>query len=308
MRGSTLVAATPVRGDGSFRFPVELAEPGPVPRRVADGQLERRHRADPPDPPRVPRRQLRRRRAADASRRRSSPAEAGRVRVQVIRSGQVGFDRSFAGGARVSLGTHPIAETVARPADDRAAAGLRQRRARSCRATLRPPNLSSGTTSPAVTELARQLAALHYAVPSFSSTFSDDLVESVWAFQKVQGLDRTGAVDAAFWTSSRTRGSRTARYSEPADHIEVDKTHQVLYIVRGGQIAHDLPRRDRGHRRLLHARGPVCDLPEGDGMGPEPARRPARPDVLHRRLRDPRQPVGAARTRPRTAASGSRTS
>ena len=91
-------------------------------------------------------------------------------------------------------------------------------------------------TSPAVTQLARQLAALHYAVPSFSSTFSYDLVESVWAFQKVQGLDRTGSVDAAFWTKLQNPRIPTARYSDPADHIEVDKTHQVLYIVRGGQI------------------------------------------------------------------------
>ena len=67
-------------------------------------------------------------------------------------------------------------------------------------ATLRPPNLSVGMTDPAVSLLAKRLAALHYAIPSLSPTFSYDFVESVWAFQKVQGLDRTGAVDARFWT------------------------------------------------------------------------------------------------------------
>jgi hypothetical protein len=103
-------------------------------------------------------------------------------------------------------------------------------------ATLRPPDLSVGMTDPAVSELARQLSALHYAVPSLSSTFGDDLVQSVYAFQKVQGLDRTGAVDAAFWNRLAAPHLPTPRYAEPADHIEVDKTHQVLYIVRSGRI------------------------------------------------------------------------
>jgi lipoprotein-anchoring transpeptidase ErfK/SrfK len=88
-----------------------------------------------------------------------------------------------------------------------------------------------------VTELARRLAALHYVVPSFSSTFGDDFVQSVYAFQKVQGLERTGSVDAAFWTKLENPRIPAPRYSEPADHIEVDKTHQVLYIVRDGKIA-----------------------------------------------------------------------
>jgi hypothetical protein len=163
------------------------------------------------------------------------PAEAGRVRVQVIRRGRVGFDRSFPGGARVALGTREIGTvrvrltTLPRPGYDRIS--------RELTATLRPPNLSIGMTSLAVTELARRLAALHYVVPSFSSTFSNDFVQSVYAFQKVQGLERTGAVDATFWTKLGNPRIPAPRYSEPADHIEVDKTHQVLYVVRDGKIA-----------------------------------------------------------------------
>jgi hypothetical protein len=104
-------------------------------------------------------------------------------------------------------------------------------------ATLLPPNLSYGMTSPAVAELAHRLAALHYAVPSFSPAFGNDFQESVWAFQKVQGIDRTGAVDANLWTRLDNPRVPTPRYSQPADHIEVDKTKQVLYIVRDGKIA-----------------------------------------------------------------------
>jgi peptidoglycan hydrolase-like protein with peptidoglycan-binding domain len=103
-------------------------------------------------------------------------------------------------------------------------------------ATLRAPNLSLGTTSQTVSDLARQLAALHYAVPGFGPSFGEDFQESVWAFQKVQGLERTGAVDAAFWTRLGQPRIPQARYLEPASHIEVDKTRQVLYLVRNGQI------------------------------------------------------------------------
>ena len=233
MRGSTVVTTTRARPDGSFRFKVELANPGPFHAAWLTAQSNDVT--------------VRIRPALEASLVGSlvagaplklaatlEPSEAGRVRVQVIRGGRVGFDRSFAGGARVALGTREVGTvrvrltTLPRPGWDTVR--------RELSATLRPPNLSVGTTGPAVTELARQLAALHYAVPSFSSTFSNDLVESVWAFQKVQGLDRTGAADAVLWARLQNPRIPAARYSDPANHIEVDKTHQVLYIVRNGQI------------------------------------------------------------------------
>jgi L,D-transpeptidase catalytic domain/Putative peptidoglycan binding domain len=233
VRGTTFVASTPLRADGTFVFHVELANPGPF--RVAWLGLHsnevtvRIH-------PRLDAQLVGSRVTGAPLRLLASltPPAAGAVRVQVIRSGQVGFDRRFAGRARVSLGTRDIGPlrirltTVPRPGYDPVA--------RELTATLVPPTLSAGTTSPAVTELARQLAALHYAVPSLSSTFSYDLVESVWAFQKVQGLDRTGVVDPTFWSRLNAPRIPQARYTQPADHIEVDKTHQVLYVVRNGQI------------------------------------------------------------------------
>ena len=238
MRGSTVVSTTRVRPDGSFRFKVELANPGPF---HASWLTARSNNVT-----------VRIRPALEASLVGSlvagaplklaatlDPYQAGRVRVQVIRGGRVGFDRSFQGGARVALGTREIGvvrvrlTTLPRPGYDSVS--------RELRATVRPPTLSLGTTSPAVTELAHRLAALHYVVPSFSPTFGDDFVQSVYAFQKVQGLERTGSVDAAFWTKLESPRIPTPRYSRPADHIEVDKTHQVLYIVRNGRIAQIVP-------------------------------------------------------------------
>ena len=233
IRGSTVVTTARVRPDGSFRFKVELANPGPFHAAwLAAESNAVTVRIRP-----ALRASLVGSQVAGASLKLAAtlePSEAGRVRVQVIRGGRIGFDRSFAGAARVALGTREVGivrvrlTTLPRPGFDRIS--------RELSVTLRPPNLSVGTTGPAVAELARRLAALHYAVPSFSSTFGNDLVESVWAFQKVQGLDRTGSVDASFWTRLEKPRVPTPRYGDPADHIEVDKAHQVLYIVRSGKI------------------------------------------------------------------------
>jgi hypothetical protein len=234
MRGSTVVARTRVGPRGGFHFTVELANPGPfhvawLSARSSDVTIRIRPTLHATLVGSL---------VAGAPLRLAAslePTGAGRVRVQVIRGGEIGFDRSFPGGAKVSLGTREIGTvrvrltTLPQPGFDRVS--------RELTATLRPPNLSLGTTSPAVAELAHRLAALHYVIPSFSSTFGDDFVQSVYAFQKVQGLERTGAVDASFWLKLDNPRIPAPRYTEPGDHLEVDKTHQVLYLVRDGKIA-----------------------------------------------------------------------
>jgi lipoprotein-anchoring transpeptidase ErfK/SrfK len=232
-RGSSYVASTRVRADGSFRLKVKVGSPGPFQIRWLTA------RSNPVTVRIRPtlHAQLVGPGVTGAPLRlaaRLEPAHAGRVRVQVIRGGSVGFDRSFAGGAKVALGTREAGTIRVRlttmPAPGWESVG------QVLSATLRPPNLSVGVTDPAVSLLAKQLAALHYAVPSFSSAFSYDFQETIWAFQKVQGLERTGAADARFWTRLDNPKLPQARYSEPAAHIEVDKTRQVLYLVRGGKI------------------------------------------------------------------------
>jgi N-acetylmuramoyl-L-alanine amidase len=234
LRGATLVATGRVRTGGGFRIPVRLASPGPfhvawlgarsnevtvrirprletslVGSRIVGAPLKLLAKLDPP--------------------------AAGFVRVQVIRDGKIAFDERYPRQARISLGTRRLGAlrvrvtSIPKPGYDW--------RRRDLEATLRPPTLALGTTSPAVAELARRLAALHYAVPSLSSTFGDDFAQSVYAFQKVQGLERTGSVDAAFWSRLESPRVPQPRYRGPADHIEIDKSHQVLYLVRGGKIA-----------------------------------------------------------------------
>jgi lipoprotein-anchoring transpeptidase ErfK/SrfK len=234
VRAAKLVAVGRVRGDGTFVIPVRIANPGPF-------RVVWSHASSPSVTvrirPRLDARLVGSGVAGAPLRLVASlqPAAAGRVRVQVIRAGSIAFDRSFPGQARVALGTaRPGSLLVRLRALPRP--GF-EPLARELAATLRPPTLAVGATNPAVAELARRLADLRYAVPSLSSTFSPDLVESVYAFQKVQELPRTGVADAALWARLDHPRLPRPRYSSPADHLEVDKAHQVLYVVRNGQIS-----------------------------------------------------------------------
>jgi peptidoglycan hydrolase-like protein with peptidoglycan-binding domain len=102
------------------------------------------------------------------------------------------------------------------------------------------PRLAYGSSGTAVAQLVGRLHALHYATP-LTAMFNSDLLESVYAFEKVQGLPRTGVVDSAFWQRLASPRLPIPRYARPANHIEIDKGHQVLYIVRGARVALIVP-------------------------------------------------------------------
>ena len=77
------------------------------------------------------------------------------------------------------------------------AAGLRPCTRRDGR-DRRSPSSRSARAARACRELEQRLQELHYAVQA-DGYFGDDDVEAVYAFQKVEGLARTGAVDAVVW-------------------------------------------------------------------------------------------------------------
>ncbi len=96
------------------------------------------------------------------------------------------------------------------------------------------PDLSLGARGPSVRVLEHRLQELHYAVQA-DGYFGDDDLEALYAFQKVEGLARTGAVDAGVWGRLAVARTPAARYA--GDHVEIDKTRQVLFVVRGGQVS-----------------------------------------------------------------------
>jgi N-acetylmuramoyl-L-alanine amidase len=96
------------------------------------------------------------------------------------------------------------------------------------------PALALGAHGFSVRVLEGRLASLHYAIKRDGYFGSEDL-EAVYAFQKVQGLARSGRIDAALWARVAHAGIPRARYG--GDHVEVDKTRQVLFVVRKGKVA-----------------------------------------------------------------------
>ncbi len=99
------------------------------------------------------------------------------------------------------------------------------------------PPLAYGARGFAVRALEDSLARLgHYALPGVDTVYDYATVDAVLAFQSVHGLPRTGTVDGRFWDALRSATPPLARIRS-GDHIEVDKTRQVLFEVRDGQVA-----------------------------------------------------------------------
>jgi hypothetical protein len=117
-------------------------------------------------------------------------------------------------------------------AASRPAAGY-ARVTRSLSVTVIEPTLGPGTTGPSVRLLEKRLAALRYAV-LVDGSFGDDDTEALYAFQKVEGLPRTGLATPFVWR--RLLAAKTPRARYGGDHVEVDKTRQVIFIVRGGNV------------------------------------------------------------------------
>jgi len=166
------------------------------------------------------------------------PARAGPVEVRIWRNGTLRVTKTYARGATIPLGTSAVATYRVSVSSVPSAGFARAARVFSTRLFL--PTLRPGSSGQNVARLVSLLGSLHYAVRR-SSSFGAELVDSLYAFQKVQGLARTGVADSATWRALGHPRIPRARYSSPADHLEVDKGHQVLYVVRGGRIALIVP-------------------------------------------------------------------
>jgi PKD repeat protein len=166
------------------------------------------------------------------------PRSAGRLHVRIARGTKTIVDGTFRPPVRLrldtrALATYRIVVNVDPNAGYTAAARL-------VRASVVLPRLAYGASGAAVAQLGQRLRALHYAAP-YSAVFDSRVLDGVYAFEKVQGLPRTGVVDAAFSRRLESPRIPVPRYSQPADHIEIDKPHQVLYLVRGGRVSLIVP-------------------------------------------------------------------
>jgi L,D-transpeptidase-like protein/putative peptidoglycan binding protein len=160
------------------------------------------------------------------------PAAAGRLALRVYRRGRLVAQRRGRASVRLPLST-------TRPGVYRVVAKLEPAHGFTPRtslldAVIRVPELGIGSAGGSVLELARRLTALGYALQGVNATYGWDDYEAVLAFQKLHGLPRTGRVDTRFWQLLAQARRPTAHYG--GDHIEVDKTRQVLLLVRDGRV------------------------------------------------------------------------
>ena len=81
-----------------------------------------------------------------------------------------------------------------------------------------------------IAEAEQTLANLGYMVENTDGKLDFTTRHAIMAFQKVEGLRRTGVLTASLLERIREAATPTAKYSGPA-HVEVDITRQVLFMV-----------------------------------------------------------------------------
>ena len=226
-RGRTHVTSARVGANGRFRTRLLLRSPGPYQVRYGAARsaarvIRLRPRIEAQLLPAAPVG------SKLTLRPRLVPAAAGSVSVRVLFNGRLVKAR----GASIRLptgtpGTVRV-ELTARPRPGYAPV----RKVLSAQVVV--PSLAPGARGPSVLALERRLAELHYALRGIDSVYGQDTFEAVIAFQKVNGLPRTGRVEAWLWR--RLSVATIPRAQRGGDYIEVDKTRQVLFVVRAGEV------------------------------------------------------------------------
>lgn len=224
-RGSVYVASARVRANGRFRAVVRLRSPGPYHARYGAARSAARTIALRPSivAPLLPAVPVG---GALTLRARLVPARSGSLKIRVLLDGRLVRSRTGplptgrAGTVRVELTSAP------RP-------GYRAVH-RIVTSQIVLPSLALGARGPSVLALERRLAELRYAIRGVDGAYGSDTFEAVLAFQKVNRLPRTGRVEPWLWP--RLARASVPRAARGGDYIEVDKTRQVLFDVKRGQV------------------------------------------------------------------------
>jgi N-acetylmuramoyl-L-alanine amidase len=162
---------------------------------------------------------------------RIQPHQAGRIvvrsggrtyRARVDRTGRFRARLSAGGPGRIGL------RVVLRPAKGYIAASRR------LLLRVKAPPLRYGARGPAVNGLERRLESLGYALRGVDRLYASDTRDAVLAFQKVNGLPRTGRVDSRTWRAIGSARTPASRFR--GTHIEVYKSRQVAFEVRNGRV------------------------------------------------------------------------
>lgn len=96
-------------------------------------------------------------------------------------------------------------------------------------------------SGPDVLALEQRLSSLAYMVGKVDGTLDGATKYGITAFQKVEGLPRTGVADAATLARLQNASTPAPKFTTPPDHFEVDIPRQVVFVVRGGRVTAILP-------------------------------------------------------------------
>jgi hypothetical protein len=94
--------------------------------------------------------------------------------------------------------------------------------------------LSVGSSGPYVKGMLTGLQRLKFRIPGMGSRFTSSVKDSVMAFQKAYRLSRTYVFTSACWRKLDGAKLIKPKYANPSTHLEVDKTRQILMVVKGG--------------------------------------------------------------------------
>ena len=94
--------------------------------------------------------------------------------------------------------------------------------------------ITRADSGPQVEKLQRRLVELGYWLGVVDGVFGETTRQAVYAFQKLNGLPTDGVAGGAT-LAALDRAGRPVPTSTSGDLVEVDKTRQVLFVVRGGQ-------------------------------------------------------------------------
>ena len=91
-------------------------------------------------------------------------------------------------------------------------------------------------------EAERKLSSLGYWVLKADGRPDASTRHSITAFQKMEGLKRTGILNPSVMNAIRAAEKPTPRYKNVEAHVEVDITRQVLFLVDAeGNVSHVIP-------------------------------------------------------------------
>ena len=161
------------------------------------------------------------------------PAGSGTMKLRIWRSGHELATQTFGDHANLRLSTTRVADYKVRITVT--PSGPFSPRKKTVRANVLLPYLALGARGPSVRVVERRLAQLHYATRGVDGFYSYDTADAVIAFQKVNGLARTGRVTPDVWRRLQSAHTPYPRFRY-GHHFEVDKSRQVLFEVNHGRV------------------------------------------------------------------------